>query len=250
MLTLPTCAQTIVGPVPSGERRGQRVGAHPALVVDLDRRRSRRCRSPGTAAPGRSCRAARRRRGPGPAAPRQPVGLDVPAGPAQHLVRAAASPVKFAICAPVTKPTDTSGGRPSSSASQPPATSSTTAAAGATDVEAGVLVPGRGQPVRGDGRRGRAADDEAEEPAARRRHESRLGRRRPAPRSPRAGVRGPLGQRPAERRAQLLRGSRGADRRSGRPSRKVIDRSTASPRALVQSGSSMARTSGPDPSVA
>jgi hypothetical protein len=40
--------------------------------------------------------------------------------------------VKLAICAPVTNPTDTPAGRPSSSASQPPVTSSTTAAAGAS----------------------------------------------------------------------------------------------------------------------
>ena len=44
--------------------------------------------------------------------------------------RAMASPVKLAICTPVTNPTDTAAGRPSSSASQPPATSSTTLAAG------------------------------------------------------------------------------------------------------------------------
>ena len=44
--------------------------------------------------------------------------------------RAAASPVKFAICPPVTKPTLASGGRPKRSSSQPAATSSTTAAAG------------------------------------------------------------------------------------------------------------------------
>ena len=41
-----------------------------------------------------------------------------------------ASPVKLAIWAPVTSPTDTPAGRPSSSASQAPATSSTTLAAG------------------------------------------------------------------------------------------------------------------------
>ena len=38
--------------------------------------------------------------------------------------------MKWAICTPVTNPTDAPAGRPSSSASQPPPTSSTTAAAG------------------------------------------------------------------------------------------------------------------------
>jgi hypothetical protein len=50
----------------------------------------------------------------------QPVGLDVPADPAERLVAAAAKAVKLACCTPVTNPTDTSAGRPSSSASQPP----------------------------------------------------------------------------------------------------------------------------------
>ena len=42
--------------------------------------------------------------------------------------------------------------------------------------QAGVLIPGRGEPVRGDGDRQRAPDDEAEEPARRHRHDPRLGR--------------------------------------------------------------------------
>jgi hypothetical protein len=40
--------------------------------------------------------------------------------------------VKWAIWQPVTKPTELSSGRPSSSRTQPPATSSATASAGAT----------------------------------------------------------------------------------------------------------------------
>ena len=44
--------------------------------------------------------------------------------------RAAASPVTFAICAPVVSPTPESSGSPSSSSNHPHATSSTTAAAG------------------------------------------------------------------------------------------------------------------------
>ena len=63
--------------------------------------------------------------------PEQPARLDVPAGPAQQR-RPAPRParVKFAIVAPVVKPTPASAGSPSSSRSQPAATSSAAAAAG------------------------------------------------------------------------------------------------------------------------
>ncbi len=81
-----------------------------------------------------------------------------------------------------------------------------------------VLVPGRGQPVRGEGGRRRAADDEAEVPAAARRHDPGIGR-------PRQGgddlsrVTGDLGQRPAQRRAQGVEVRGGPSGRVGRPSR-------------------------------
>jgi hypothetical protein len=57
------------------------------------------------------------------------VSTSWPARPSTSCL-AAARAVKLAICPPVTKPTDTWAGSPSSSASQRPATSSTTPAAG------------------------------------------------------------------------------------------------------------------------
>ena len=103
------------------------------------------------------------------------VPLHVPAGSARTAWRAAASAVKLAIVAPVTNPTLVPAGRPSSSTSQPPATSSATAAAGEIDVQAGVLVPGAGQPVRRERRRQAAADDEPEVASAGAGDQARLG---------------------------------------------------------------------------
>ena len=57
-----------------------------------------------------------------------------PAG-REDVLRAAASAVVFAPCAPVTKPLETPAGSPSSSASHSAATSSTAAAAGEVTTE-------------------------------------------------------------------------------------------------------------------
>ena len=64
--------------------------------------------------------------------------------------------------------------------------------------QAGVLIPGRREPVGGDGSRQRAADDEAEEAARRHRHDPRLGRLDQLGDDLRR-VRRVLGQRAAER---------------------------------------------------
>ena len=98
----------------------------------------------------------------------------------------------------------------------------------AADVEAGVLVPRRGQPVRGDRGRQRAADDEAEVAAARN-PDRRPARLRPrARRSPRAGPHGPSGSGPPSASRSSSTDRRLADRafperleevgRRGRPS--------------------------------
>ena len=60
----------------------------------------------------------------------QPARLDVPAVARSSAPRAAASAVKFAIVAPVVRPTPASRGRPSRSSSQLAAASSAAAAAG------------------------------------------------------------------------------------------------------------------------
>ena len=87
VLTLPACAQTIVGP---SHRRRARPRAH-RRACGPDRRperaRSRRCRSRGSAARRPPRCALRRRRSRGSrGAPLQPLRLDVPAGAAQHFV--------------------------------------------------------------------------------------------------------------------------------------------------------------------
>ena len=148
----------------------------------------------------------------------QAVALDVPAGLGQHVVPGGGEADGVGRLAPVTKPTDASAGRPSSSFSQPPATSSAAAAAGDGDRVERVLVPAGGEHV-GRGRRGqRAADDE---PEVARAGAWRRGRARPR----RAGPPAPA---PAawERRA--------TDRRTPRPTRP--GRSTLRPAGPATTG--------------
>ena len=93
----------------------------------------------------------------------------------------------------------------------PRVTSSTTEADGPADVEARVLVPGGGEPVRRERGRQRAADHEAEVAAAAHRDDARLGRGRELPHDLR-GSSGSSGNGPPSSVAQLAPGSR-----QGRP---------------------------------
>ncbi len=85
------------------------------------------------------------------------------------------------------------------------------------DVQAGVLVPGRGQPVGAERGRQAAADHEAEVARARRWPPARGRRRRPAPRPPSTGSVGPSGSGPP-------RAARRAARSTGPPTGRVVER--------------------------
>ena len=202
VLTLPACAQTIVGPSPSRARGAQRSGAHPSLLVCRDDLGRAEPEQPQRAVDRRvASRAGHHARSRG--APIRPPALDVPAGRVAARGRAAARPVKCAICAPVAKPMDASGGRPSRSTSQLAATSSTTDGRRAAGVEPAFwsqvesASPPRAPPEA-------AADHEAE---VRGRFPSRLtpvhGGGEPGHHVSR--VSGLLGQRSAERARKLFR---------------------------------------------
>ena len=164
VLTLPTCAQTIVGPSPPPSAVAQQLGAHPPLLVGGN---------------GSICAAADPEVAQGAvdgdvalladddADPRralEPVARDDPSRPrARTWCRAAASAVMCAIWQPVTKPAETPAGQPQQLAQPAERDLLDDAPRSATaPIEAGVLIPGRGQPVGRDRGRQRAADDEAE----------------------------------------------------------------------------------------
>ncbi len=108
----------------------ERVGAHPRPGRRPPRPRPPRARTRAAAAPATRSRAPPRRRTPQRRRAASPCSSTSQPARASSAPRAAASPVTFAICAPVVSPTPDSGGRPSRSSSQPQATSSATAAAG------------------------------------------------------------------------------------------------------------------------
>ena len=130
--------------------------------------------------------------------------------------RAAAKQVAWAIWQPVTNENDAVAGMPRSSFSHSPATSSTTAADGPAIDESGVLVPHRGEPVRGESSWKRSADHEAEVAPARDADDARL--RRGGQRVDDLQRFGrPLGQRPSEIFAEFLDSRR-------RPNRPRVER--------------------------
>ena len=185
------------------QRRGERVGAHRALAVDRDDldRRAPEPEQPQRA-PDRHVRllarehAQRRRAARGPAPPRPSPAR------ASSACRAAASPVTFAICAPVVSPTPDVGRQPEQ-LEQPPARD---------------LLDHRGG-GRGDGveaRSGPTPTRASRRPApraARRRSRTRSSAGRARRRGPGAASRASASitsaparrrrQRPAQRRAQL-----------------------------------------------
>ena len=117
------------------------------------------------------------------------------------------------------------------------ATSSTTAAAGESDVQAGVLVPGAGQPVRRQGRRQATADDEAEVARAGGRHDARIRGPGQAPRSPPAAPRRPPACGPPSAARRAVRFTGPPTGRSPTPARKV------------SASSAVRRSSSPSPIV-
>ena len=216
VFTLPACAQTIVGPSPRSSAassapariRALPVGGHAHDGAAARGRAAAARRTPSRAPPRRRARAAR-------GAPCRPSRLDVPAGAARarawraaasagdvrHLARRSTKPT-------LARPPAARAGRAASRA----ATSSTSGGGGRHDVQPGVLVPGGGQPVRGERRRQRAAGHEAEvarpgggdEPGL-----GRRGQRLEHLHSGRAGVR--------QREPQAVRVALGAHRALGQP---------------------------------
>ena len=95
--------------VEAGERRRERAGPHPALLVDVDRRARARYRARAAAARGRPSRGACRRRRRGSAA-RRPARSRSTSQPARSSTacRAAARHVTCAIWQPVTNANDAS----------------------------------------------------------------------------------------------------------------------------------------------
>ena len=176
VFTLPACAQTIVGPC---RRDAARRRAHRASCAP-DRRRRRappgasRCRASAARRCTDTCTSSpttTRRRG----APCRPSASTSQPARRSSSWRAAASAVKFAMWQPVTKPTLAPAGSPSRSISQRAGHLLDDRCRGRHDVQAGVLIPRRGEPFGGDRRRQRAAGHEPEVARTRGGHEAWLG---------------------------------------------------------------------------
>ena len=185
------------------ERSRERVRAQSSLLVRLDRGRRPEPEQPQRADDGHVSLLADEH--PHGRRTREPIAVHVPAGCAQHVEPRGGEPghVRHLRTRDIAdrrvrgQPEDLDepfvhhllghrGGR-------------------AGHVEPRVLVPGRGEPVRREGGRQGAADHEAEVAAAANGDGARLGRGRELPHDLR-GIERLLGQRPAERVAQLLRG--------------------------------------------
>ena len=144
-------------------------------------------------------------------APRRPsLSTSQPAA-ASTWWRAAARPVKLAICPPVTNPVLTVGGSPSRSVSQPAATSSTVAAAGPSTNRPAFWSQVGGQPVGGQGGGQAAADHEPEVARPGRGDQPVVGQLGQLG-DDLGGVAGAVGQRPAQPGQQLARARPGRHR--------------------------------------
>jgi hypothetical protein len=186
------------GPAAGGQRRGERVSAHPPLAVDVDPhgRVAPEAEQPQRVEHGRVRLGARdhahRRRAD------QPARLDVPAGAREDGIARRRQRGGVRHLRARDEP-DGGAGRQPEQLFRP-------AGDGLLGrrrrrrhhVQTGVLVPRRRQPVRADGRRQRAAGDEAEVARAGARDEPRLGRGRQRL-DDRGGVLARVGQRPAQR---------------------------------------------------
>ena len=169
----PACRSTIVGPLGRlSERCAQCFRLDAALRVDVDE-----------LGRGQACVAQRKvdrvvafAARPTPGSPGRRPSPREASHPARRnsSSRPAAIPVKFAIVAPVAKPTAVPWGRPSSSTNQCPATSSTAAVAGVTSRIAAFWSQALTSQSAAERGRVRAADHESVEPPGRHRDEPRL----------------------------------------------------------------------------
>ena len=210
MLTSPAWVQTIVGPSARASAARRASGSHApgGVESDLHDRGGPETEHPHARGRGdvRSSPASMRTGG-APAARR--ASTSHPRRRARAW-RAAARQVTCAIWQPVVTPNERRG-QAEQSSSQPPTMSSIIAAAGDTDVEAGVLVPRRGQPVGGNRRRERRRRSRSRSSAATG-ATSPASRRRRARRAPGPGSVGPSGSGPPSTVRKRIRvGLRGAD---------------------------------------
>jgi hypothetical protein len=107
---------------------------------------------------------------------RQPVGLDVPTGRLEHAVARGSERGEVGHLAAGHQRVRGVPGQPKQVDQPRAADLLDHRGRGRGRVEAGVLVPGRGEPVRGEGGREATSDYEPEEPAARRGHDPSIGR--------------------------------------------------------------------------
>ena len=163
VFTLPACAQTMVGPFVRGQCLRQRIRRmRPwSSAVDAndlprsDAEHAQRADDGHVHFVADDHAQARRAL--------QAVGLDVPAGATQHLVARGRERREVRhMAAGHEADADVRGQPEQLERASAPATSSTTDAGRRHDVEAGVLVPGRREPVGRHGGRQRAAGDEPE----------------------------------------------------------------------------------------
>ena len=205
-------------PVVERRRRARRPASGPGRPRPSAR--SPRCRRRGSAAHGRSCRAAAppRARGPAGHPTTPPSSRPIRPGRAPRAARRP-DPVKLAICAPVTNPTDACRRQAEQVGRPRPGDLLDDGRGGPEDVQPRVLVPRAGQPVGRQRRRRRASDDEPEEPAATRGDHPGLGRRGQIRATTRAASCGPSGSGPPSASRSCARSAAGRTGRSGRPSR-------------------------------
>ena len=170
---------TSVGPVARGQGPRQGVQPDPALAVGrrsartVPEPRPSRCTATSIVA-CRSCDAITRTRG----APWSPASSTSQPAPASTACRRGGEPGEVGhLQPPVTNPTAASAGRPSRSITQRAGSLLQGRRGRSRRPQPVVLVPRRDQPVRGERRRVRAADDESEEAAGAHRRETGLGER-------------------------------------------------------------------------
>jgi hypothetical protein len=188
----------------------QSVRSHPPLVVNADGDQSGgakpeepECPFDGVVTLGSHERVHRGRAS-------QAVGLDIPAGGAQYEMACRRQRGEVSHLAAGNEPYGRTG-RQTEQRLEPAAGHLLHhGRARCGRIQCRVLVPGRGEPVSGNCRRGGAADDEAVIPAAVRSHQSRLDRRGQS-RDDGLRIGGLLGQRPIQRCAQVPGAGTNAD---------------------------------------
>jgi hypothetical protein len=205
-------------PAPLLQRRRQRRRPHAALVVGVHRLDGGGAHAQEAQRPVDGAVAALAGQHPHPRRPPQPGRLQVPAGPAQHLAQGDGQPGEVGHLGAGDQTHRHPGGQAEQLGQPGPGHLLDHAGRRAEHVEGGVLVPGRGEPVGGQGRRAGAADHEPEVAAAAGRDHARFGGGGQLGHHL-AGVQRPLRQRPPRAARSSARPARLGTGRAGRPSR-------------------------------